>query len=197
MKRLEGIQYEPWWYEARLGIPTVSRFDDFITPAKGDYSKSAIRYIARLIREQHSGPVEGYMNAAMMHGITTEDEARSWYEFENDCVVEQIGLILNKGAGWSPDGLVGTGAIEIKCPAEDTHIMYLLNGGLPPEYKPQCHGAILVGELEWLDFMSYCPGYPTFVVRIVPDDYTVKVGVALEKFLTEHKNALAIFNKLA
>ena len=197
MQRLDIEQGSDEWFEARLGIPTVSRFADFITPARGDYSKSAIRYIARLIREKHSGPVPGYQNAAMLHGITTEDEARSWYEFDRDCVVEQTGLILSKGAGWSPDGLVGTGGIEIKCPDEDTHIMYLLGGLLPPEYKPQCHGALLVGELEWLDFVSYCAGYPTFVVRVVLDGYTEKVEAALSKFLTEYRDALATFNKIA
>ncbi len=197
MKRLDIEQGSDEWFQARLGIPTVSRFADFITPARGDYSKSAIRYIARLIREKHSGPVAGFQNAAMLHGIATEDEARSWYEFENDCVVEQVGLILSKGAGWSPDGLVGSGGIEIKCPDEDTHIMYLLADVLPREYAPQCHGALFIGELVWLDFVSYCPGYPTFVVRVRPDDYTAKVGAALEKFLTEYNDALATFNKIA
>jgi len=190
VERIEVEQLSDEWYAARCGVPTVSRFADFITPARGDYSKSAVRYIARLIRETVSGPVRGYTSAAMLHGIVTEDEAAAWYEFAHDCETEKVGLILNKGAGWSPDRLAGVkGAIEIKCPEPETHIMWLLNGGLPVEHKPQCHGAIIIGELKWLDFVSYCPGYKTLVVRVVSDDYTAKVGTALTKFLIQYSVA--------
>ncbi len=190
MERIDVEQLTDSWFEAKAGIPSVSRFADFITPAKGDYSKSAVRYIARLIRETVSGPVHGYTSEAMMHGIVTEAEARAWYELKYDCDVEQVGLILNKGAAWSPDGRVAPkGAIEIKCPEPETHIMWLLNGGLPVEHKPQCHGALLIGELDWLDFVSYCPGYRSLVIRVVPNDYTAKVEKALAQFLEQYAAA--------
>ncbi|MEE9158952.1 MAG: YqaJ viral recombinase family protein [Gammaproteobacteria bacterium] len=212
MEVLELEQLTEDWFEAKAGIPSVSRFSDFITPARGDYSKSAIRYIARLIRETVSGPVHGYTSDAMMYGIATEAEARMWYELQYDCDVEQVGLILNKGAAWSPDGRVNEvvkkvrgyseagdkplyshtqtkGAVEFKCAEEETHIMWLLNGGLPVEHKPQCHGALNIGELDWLDFVSYCPGYRSLVVRVVPDDYTKKVAAALETFLEQYQAA--------
>lgn len=191
MEILDVPQMEEAWFEAKAGIPSVSRFSDFITPAKGDYSKSAVRYVARLIRETVSGPVHGYTSQAMMHGIATEAEARTWYELKFDCEVEQVGLVMNKGAIWSPDGLVGAspGAIEIKCPEPETHIMWLLNGGLPIEHKVQCHGALWVGDRFWIDFVSYCRGYRTLVVRVCPDAYTEKVAAALEKFLEQYAKA--------
>lgn len=183
MKRLDIEQRSPEWYQARSGIPTASEFGRFITPKRGDLSAQATGYIADLIVETVEGSSEGMSSYYMDRGSLLEDEARSWYEFKYGCEIEQTGLILNKGAGWSPDGLVCPGAIEIKCPKPSTHVTWLLDGGLPDAHRPQCHGALYVGELEWLDFVSYCPGYKTLVVKITPDDYTTKVATALSKFL--------------
>jgi len=185
VQRLDCPQQSTEWFEARAGIPTVSEFSRFCTPARAAYSAQAGGYIADLIVESVQGPSEGISSYYMDRGTALEDEARSEYEFTNDVEVDVPGLILNKGAGWSPDGLVGPGAVEIKCPKPSTHVKWLLHGGLPGEHKPQCHGAILVGELAWLDFVSYCPGFPTICVRITKDDYTDKIAGSLEKFLLE------------
>jgi hypothetical protein len=184
VQRLDCPQYSPEWWLARVGRPTVSEFSRFITPAKGDLSKQADGYIADMLVEEISGPGDEIQSHWMTRGLSMEDDARSFYEFEYDCDVDQCGLILNKGAGWSPDGLIGSaGAIEIKVPKPSTHVQWLLKGGLPDEHKPQCHGALLIGELDWVDLISYAPGFRPLVVRVTASDYTDKVAKALEAFL--------------
>lgn len=192
MKRLDCAQGSEEWFEARLGIPTVSEFGRFITPARGDHSKQSDGYIADLIVESVEGAGERISSYWMDRGTFLEDEARSFYEFETDQDVTQVGLILNKGAGWSPDGEVGAdGALEIKCPKASTHVKWLLSGGLPNEHWPQVYGAIVVGEKKWADFLSYCPGYKPLLVRVEPCDYSAKVEMALGKFLQDLAEAKA------
>lgn len=188
MQRIDCEQGSTKWLEARLGIPTVSEFSRFITPVKGDLSGQADGYIADLIVESVDGLTERYVSQWMANGTLTEPEALDWYTFDTGNQVERCGIILNKGAGWSPDGLVTPGgAVEVKCPKPSTHVRWLLKGELPAEHKPQCHGALVVGELEWVDFISYCAGYRALIVRVVRDAYTDKVDVALREFLDRYE----------
>lgn len=177
------------WIKNRLAIPTVSEFSRFITPAKGDLSKQADGYIADLIVESVDGASEHFQSHWMLNGTMTEQESLDYYAFDTGNKVERCGLILNKGAGWSPDGIVKPGAVEAKCPKPSTHVKWLMKGGLPDEHKPQCHGALVVGELEWVDFISYCEGYRALIVRVERDDYTVKVEKALQQFLQTYEAA--------
>ena len=72
--------------------------------------------------------------------------------------------------GASPDGLVGDdGLLELKCPREDTHMLYLARGVLPSEYRAQVQGQLWVTGRAWADFMSYCPELPPFLIRLEPD----------------------------
>lgn len=190
MRVIDCEQGDEDWLKARLAIPTVSEFSRFITPAKGDLSKQSEGYIADLIVESVDGASEHFQSHWMVNGTMTEPEALDYYAFDTGHTVERCGLILNKGAGWSPDGLVKVrGAVEAKCPKPRTHVTWLMKGGLPDEYKPQCHGALVVGELEWVDFFSYCPGYRAVIVRVHRDDYTVKVEKALQQFLQTYEAA--------
>jgi hypothetical protein len=191
MQILDIPQGEPDWFEARAGIPTASEFHRFITPARGQYAKQADTYIAKLIVESVLGPSEAMSTFYMDRGTVMEDEARSEYEFRLDCDVQVPGLILNKGAGWSPDGYMpdAGGGLEVKCPKPETHVKWLMADELPDEHRPQCHGAIIVGELAWLDFISYCPGFPLLLKRVVRADYTDKVEAALQRFLKEYHDA--------
>jgi len=188
MKQLDCEQGSDEWYEARCGIPTVSEFGRFITPKRGDLSAQSTGYIADLIVESVEGVGERISSYWMERGKVLEAEARDWYEFKRECEVEQVGLILNKGAGWSPDGLPG---LEVKCPKPSTHVKYLLDDRLPTEHAPQVHGALVVGEGEWIDFLSYCPGYKPLLLRVYPNLYTEKVGKALETFLETYDSAKA------
>ena len=61
------------------------------------------------------------------------------------------------------------GLLELKCPQEDTHLLYLARGVLPTDYKAQVQGQLWVTGRAWADFMSYCPELPPFLIRVEPD----------------------------
>ena len=61
------------------------------------------------------------------------------------------------------------GLLELKCPREDTHLLYLARGVLPTDYKAQVQGQLWVTGRAWVDFMSYCPELPPFLIRVEPD----------------------------
>jgi hypothetical protein len=99
----------------------------------------------------------------MAHGIATESEARTAYEFLTDNTVELVGFVDHPTiamAGASPDGLIGNyGLIEIKSPMTHTHIASLLGLGVDDKYKKQVQWQLAVCERERCDWCSYDPGY--------------------------------------
>lgn len=181
-------QYTPEWYAAHRGRPSTSNFGRIITPKKAEYSKSADEYCYELLAEDFDpqyGVVEGYVNAAMKNGNIFEPGNRRYYEMERNCDVEQVGLIESDCGRFlcSPDGLVGDdGLLEIKSPTHRVQIKYLLTGGLPAEYAPQVHGQLLVTRRKWVDFLSYAYGLPPLLVRVTPNEFTVKLAECLEEF---------------
>lgn len=191
-------QGEEEWAKARLGIPTASNFGRIMTPAKMQLSKQADKYIADLIGEKMSPympeRVENYSSRAMEWGQQTEEEARRFYAMERNCVVSNGGFCTTDDGrlGSSPDGLVGDdGCLEIKCPESGTHVQYLLDGGVPDEYKPQVHGHLIVTGRAWCDFLSYSIGLPPLLVRVEPDLYTMKLSEMLyNEFLPRYETLM-------
>ena len=179
------------WLEARRGIPTASAFSKIITAKTGALSATADKYIAEIIAETVY-PDEGFQgNQWTERGHEYEPKARNWYVFDTGNDVDQVGMVLldDRSAGVSPDGLIGDdGMLEIKCPKPSTHVHYFLKDALPDEYKQQCHAALHIAQRKWLDFVSYCPGFPSLLVRVEPDEYTDKVAAALQEF-TQRLNA--------
>lgn len=189
MKTYDCIQGSPEWYELHRGRPTASSFDRIITPKTGKLSASADGFICQLIAETLQGlpmtPADKYISRAIQNGLDMEPEARRWYEMQLGYEVEQIGFCTTDDGliGCSPDGLVGLdGGLELKCPEGKTHISYLLDGTLPSEYRAQVHGSIIVTGRQWWDFMSYAPGLPPFVLRVVPDQFTEQLRGCLDAF---------------
>ena len=184
------IQGSDEWQKARIGIPTASEFDCLIT-TKGEPSKSRLKYLYKLSAERITGIKEnGYKNENMERGNILEAEARAFYELENSCEVEQVGICYldeKKQVACSPDGLVGKdGLIEIKCPLSYTHVSYLLGGVLPIEYFQQIQGQLYITGRKWCDFFSHYPGIKPFVFRVMPDKgFMANLDVELRKFLKE------------
>lgn len=196
MKIHECEQGSPEWFRLRLGIPTATDFADVITAARGDVSASAGGLIDRLIDELVRPELQENDFAGNKHterGKELEPAARAWYAYTKNVNVVQVGFVTRDDgrAGCSPDGLIDApcfgfvGGLEIKCPDGPTHVGYVRAGCLPPKYKQQVHGSMFVTGLRWWDFVSYCPGYVPFVVRVEWDAYTDKLAAGLEVFLEQ------------
>ena len=193
MKILNLEQGSDEWFAARLGVPTASRFKDIVTPAKGDKSTSYKGYMYELIAERLVKDRENFFKSEWMgRGNEIEPLARSSYEFINEVEVEQVGMIFNDDMtiGISPDGLIGErGGLEIKCPKPSTVVKYMLDGGLPLEYKPQVMGSLLISEREWWDFLAFHPSMDFFQIRVYRDEeYIKKMSLHFNNFVDELQN---------
>jgi len=163
------------WFNERLGKVTASRVADVIAKTKTGWGASRANYAAQLVAERLTGKViDGYRNAAMDWGITTEPDARVAYEFLTDAIVEQVGFVPHPTismSGASPDGFVGDdGLVEIKCPNTATHIETLLGQNVPGKYITQMQWQMACTGRKWCDFVSFDPRMPEtmqlFVKRI-------------------------------
>jgi hypothetical protein len=190
MRIIDCVQGTPEWFAAKLGVPSASNFDRILTAKTLKLSASADDLICELLGDLYRltppDPAEFYCSKDMQDGIDREPEARAWYELETGQDVTRVGFCVTDDGrfGCSPDSLVGDdGGLELKCPKLKTQAKYLLaGGGLPDEYRAQVHGALVVTEREWWDFLSYAPGLPPVYVRVRPDEYTEALRKALDVF---------------
>jgi hypothetical protein len=177
------------WVKARLGIPTASEFHTVMAKGKdGGDSKMRRTYMLKLVGEILTGEqMDGYSNHHMERGKAMEEEARDLYAFMTDTSPECVGFIRNGDKGCSPDSLVGDkGLVEIKTKLPHLQVDCLLGGRVPPDHKAQCQGALWVAEREWIDFVSYWPGLPLFVIRETRDEeYIGKLASAVDSFNDE------------
>lgn len=190
------------WFTLRKGILTASRTNQILTSKKEEPSTQQDDLIAELIGEKLSlippEHVETYTNRSMRWGQHCEEEARRFYCLERNCEVSNGGFCLtdDERFGASPDSLVGTdGCLELKAPQAHTHAKYIMKGGLPLEYKSQCHTHLIVTGRAWCDLLSYCPGLPPLLVRVTPNEYTAKLKKAMDDFWVRYQDQLAKFTK--
>lgn len=181
-------QYSPEYWAAKKGLPSASEFHRIITPAKWEYAAGAYTYACELVAQDYDynyGMNDEFATAAMRNGTIIEPESRRLYEFQRNCDVEQVGLCISDCGRFacSPDGLVSDdGGIELKHPTAATHVKWLMAGGVPAEHLAQCHGFLLVTKRQWIDFLSFYPGMPLLLARVTPDEKTVALAEALERF---------------
>ena len=197
--RISAEQGTDAWHQMRLGKVTASRMADVLSKGKSGESASRAKYRTELVVQRLTGlPSESFTNAAMEWGTQTEPQARVAYEIATSNFVEQVAFIDHPTIKWfgcSPDGLVGNGLIEIKCPNSSTHIDYLMDGKPPSKYIPQMQCQMAVTGSRWCDFVSFDPRLPDdlqlFVVRLDRDDeYIKEMEVEVEKFLSEVEDTL-------
>jgi hypothetical protein len=174
MKIHQCIQGTPEWLHLRAGIPTASEFDKIITPG-GKPSKSEESYRYRLLAERCMGhPCAEYISLWMQRGSQMEIDAVRFYELQTDIKTIPVGFITNDSetVGASPDRLVGEdGLLEIKVPAEHTHMGYLLaSGGAYEAYKVQVQGQLWVTDRLWVDVLSFHPELPPAMIHIERDE---------------------------
>lgn len=192
-------QYTADYWEVHRGIPGGSDASSIITAAKGDYARKSTRdgLIAKLLADRID-PMYGWHDEvatrAMRQGILDEPAARKSYEFDSDCEVREVGLVLTDDRRFccSPDGLVGDdGLVELKRPTLKVHMGYCLAGTLPNDYRPQVHWNLIVTERKWCDWISWNPLYPALTIRVEPDEYTEKLRGYMERFAGEYEQAKA------
>lgn len=174
------IQRTPEWLQQRCGRVTASRISDLMARTKSGWGASRVNYMAQIVAERLTGIPQdgGYVSAAMQHGIDTEAEAITAYEFDSDNRVTPVGFIDHPTiplTGASPDGHVGEdGSLEVKAPNTATHIDTLLGGSVPSKYILQIQWQLACSGRAWCDFVSYDSRMPEelklFVRRVERDD---------------------------
>jgi YqaJ-like recombinase protein len=184
------IQGSEEWLALRLGVVTASEFDSILTPKELGLSKSSKKYMALKLAEWMAGmPLEVFEDRPEVRGWRErgkllEPEAVRYYEMERDCETSAVGFISTDDGmiGCSPDRLIGDpGLLEIKCPALETHVGYMLDpGSLVAEYRLQTQGQMWVSGRHRGDIMSYYPGFPAVIVPLKPEE---KVFAALSQHI--------------
>lgn len=166
-------QGEAEWFQARLGIPTASKFSTVMAKGEG---KTRSEYMRKLAGEILTGePAETFRNDHMERGNVMEDEARQTYAFLEGAEIIRVGFIRNGNKGASPDSLVGAnGGLEIKTALPHIQIDRLERNRLPPEHVAQVQGNLWLSEREWWDFVSYWPRLPMLTVRVYRDEEYIK-----------------------
>jgi putative phage-type endonuclease len=190
------------WFSARLGKVTASRVADVLAKIKSGESASRKNYKMELVVQRLTNKVgESFTNAAMEWGTEQEPFARMAYEAHTGTFVKEEGFVDHptiEGFGCSPDGIVGEGLIEIKCPNTANHIETVLENKAPSKYIPQMQCQMACTGAKWCDFVSFDPRVPEdlqlFVVRVERDqEYIDSMEVEVKQFLSE---VLDLFNQL-
>lgn len=192
---LEAEQGTQEWLAARVGRPSASQFHKLVT-SKGKPSTSADKYIDLMISERLTGRSEPiFVTDAMRRGTDLEPEARAYYELVTGNGVEEVGFILDNSGefGCSPDGLVGDGGLEIKCPAAHNHVEWARKKVCPSKHFAQVQGCMWITDRKWWDFMSYHPDMKPFIVRVERDEefitqLAVQVKAAVDEIISEVEN---------
>lgn len=180
-------QGSPEWFAARAGVLSASCLDQLVT-STGEPSKQARKLALTLAGERViEAKADTYQSTAMLRGIEVEAEAREFYSLITGQDVAEVGLVYQdetRRVCCSPDGLVGAGGLEIKCPALHTAVDYLLRDRLPVEYVQQVQGSMWITGAPWWDFLSYFPGLPPLLIRVERDEQFIqKLAEQVERFL--------------
>ena len=170
MKYYDIEQGSDEWFDLRLGKITSSHFADIMAYSinraevfddLAKWGESAKKYAIRLALERITGKrIDTFSNDWMKQGNELEPVARLKYECKAFQLVKNGGLFIDGEFGTSPDGLITDGGIEIKCVKQNTHYNVIESEYYDVKYKWQIQGQMLIAELDYVDFVSYCADYP-------------------------------------
>lgn len=189
VKVLMAAQGSLEWHQVRRGIPTASDADRLITPKRGEPAAASVAYAYQLIAERILNASGTSLDGLpyLERGKQSEPEAIADYEFIAGTKTIEVGFMLSDCGryGASPDRLISSikAGVEVKSPSAPIHIGYLLTGALPDTYRPQVQMQMLVGELEYVDFFSWHPRCPPFLLRTHRDEEFIgKLRTILDRF---------------
>jgi len=182
------------WLELRRGKFTASTFKDLFMGAKtAGYEKAIYQPVFEKLTNESP---ESFSSSYMQRGHELEPLAVEHYEMETFTETKPGGFwSMGEWLGASPDRLIDDdGLLEIKSPAFNTQINYLLKGTLPKIYHWQVHGQLYITNRQYCDFIAYHPKLKPLIIRIDRDE---KIIDELELKLTESiKKAKDIFNRI-
>ena len=190
------------WFQLRMGLVTASNFSKPMALYDKAFGKPAIEYAQRIAIESITRvAIDTYNNEWMEKGKLREDDARVMYEQQNFCDVFRGGMAQDGRFGASADGQTeDNGIIEIKCVKYNTHFQRLLKGGFDTSYQWQIRGGMWLYDVEWCDFISYCPDFPLnkrlYVFRVERDlDIEKQMISRLNQFVKEVDKFTLILNQ--
>jgi putative phage-type endonuclease len=192
------------WHQLRLGKVTASRVADILAKTKSGASASRGNYLIELALQRVTKTIEeSYSNSAMEWGVATEPQARVAYEVSTGNFVDQIAFVNHptiEGFGCSPDGLVGEGLIEIKCPNSATHWSYIKANEPPQKYIIQMQAQMAVTGAKWCDFVSFDPRMPErsqlLIIRVNRDnEFIADMENEIKQFLNEVEAEVNLMEK--
>jgi len=164
-------QRSPEWRALRAGKLCASDAKDMLATIKTGEAAARRDLRIKLVTERLTGlpTVSDYLDAVMQRGIDAEPIARSAYEAREGALVDEVGFLEHDDlpTGCSPDGLVGEGLIEIKCPKSATHVRYLRTDALLDDYRAQVTHALWVSGAPWCDLVSFDDRLPAHLQLLV------------------------------
>jgi len=151
------------WLDMRVGKVGGSSIGKIMSNFGKAFGSPAHDLAVQIAIEQITGirQENGYTNEHMQRGHEQEPIARALYEDEFFCTVSNGGFFENGDIGVSPDGLVDDdGVIEIKSVIPTVHYSNVERGTFDPSYKWQLFFNLQQTGREWIDFVSFCAGFP-------------------------------------
>ena len=166
-------QGSPEWFRLRSGIPTASEFLRLIT-SQGIRSQSFDSLVEKLADERLGIFAQVPETPAMTRGKELEPVARQVFELWFGQEVLQVGFVLDASGlcGCSPDGLIPDLklGLEIKCPTEGVHQLYLKQKRVPPLYVAQVQGSMMVTGYQSWYFISFHPDHEPLILEVKRDE---------------------------
>jgi len=189
------------WENIRKGKITASVFADLISPTKLTISDSitAKKTIAKIIANKVCREnTDDFQTFAMAKGTDCEPRARQLYQKITRKKVREVGFIEDGSgyAGFSPDGLVDGGIIEIKTQCQKEHFYCKLFGfdEWLKKYKPQILFSMAIcDDIQFCDCISYNEDFNEPENKIIIERYErneeeiEKVKIVIDYWINELK----------
>lgn len=182
MKIINCDQRGSDWFTARLGKPTASGMAEIITATgKPRTGAGPRRYMLDLLGERLTGlPSQAFETAAMQRGVELEQRARAWYEMATGADVQEVGFCLSDCGRWgcSPDGLMESRGLEIKCPLQSGFLDVAESGAIPDDHIIQVQASLWITDMPAWDYVIWTDarGLAAQIITVEPD---AKIHAAL------------------